>query len=198
MKLSIFSNVKRVAVGSICGDPRSRRALAASGVRSSAVSQLQPPAPGLSASIHARQVCGHHGAALGLMRSGQGSHERGRHLRRPLFNASLFSNPRLLRWRSERPANAVGPPAFESRGSLISVVSFGAPTRLYRRDVGCTHRRFHIGLIKKNFSRTARCRRFHKREVRFFRPVWSSLTSFRCCSIISAIRRRGANRRSAA
>jgi hypothetical protein len=54
-------------------DPRSRRALAASGVRSSAVSQLQPPAPGLSASIHARQVCGHHGAALGLMRSGQGS-----------------------------------------------------------------------------------------------------------------------------
>ena len=121
-----------------------------------------------------------------------------KHLRRPLFNASLFSNPRLLRWRSERPANAVGPPAFESRGSLISVVSFGAPTRLYRRGVGCTHRRFHIGLIKKNFSRTARCRRFHKREVRFFRPVWSSLNSFRCCSIISAIRRRGANRRSAA
>jgi hypothetical protein len=33
-------------------DPRSRRALAASGARSSAVSQLQPPAPGLSASIH--------------------------------------------------------------------------------------------------------------------------------------------------
>ena len=111
-----------------------------------------------------------------------------------LFIFKPKATPMAFRKASQRG----GPPAFESRGSLISVVLFGAPTRLYRRGVGCTHRRFHIGLIKKNFSRTARCRRFHKREVRFFRPVWSSLTSFRCCSIISAIRRRGANRRSAA
>src|SRR5467141_2326617 len=80
----------------------------------------------------------------GTMRLRSSRAPRGRaRLMRPLFNASLFSNPRLLRWRSEGPASAVGPQAFESRGSLISVDSFGAPVRLDWRGVSCTHRRFH-------------------------------------------------------
>jgi hypothetical protein len=76
------------------------------------------------------------------------ANESGGQLRRPLFTASLFSNPRPKRWHSERPASAVGPPASESCGSQISVVPFWCSMRPYMASLGCTPRRFHMGRIK--------------------------------------------------